>query len=163
MMRETAAYYVDWDSRFEILPWTEEKTEEIGKFLFENGHKSDLQECKEESLEASIWYVTRAIKYYKQHPPYESGFAASSLVYDKETGELVAVCLLGSGPKCSGVYDIFVAPGYRRQGIARNMLKRALTVLAEKGVDRLDLWRHDESPGSSLYDELGFKPTGEAE
>ena len=87
------------------------------------------------------------------------GYAASSLVYDKTTGRLIAVCL------CCGwsVYHIEVHPSYQRQGIATRMLKRALTVHAKHGSPEFHLWRHDNSPGAGVYEKLGFVPTGQVE
>ena len=93
------------------------------------------------------------------NPDAELGYAASSLVYEAATGDLVAVCLC-CGPS---VYLIEVHPDHQRQGLATNMLKRALFVCAEHGVVQFDLWRQDDSVSVPLYERLGFEPTGEAE
>jgi ribosomal protein S18 acetylase RimI-like enzyme len=81
------------------------------------------------------------------------------VVYDTATSKLVAVCLC-CGPS---LYFIEVHPDYQRQGIATNMLKRALTVCAEENAPRFDLWRSDDSVAVPLYERLGFKLTGETE
>jgi len=96
-------------------------------------------------------------------PYLEAAQAGSSLVFDKASGSLVGVCLVCGGDGQCGVYHIEVAPEFRRRGIARNMMKRALSVLAERGVPLLDLWCCDGSPGLLLYEELGFTATGETE
>ena len=64
------------------------------------------------------------------------------------------------GPR---VYFLEVHSDLQRQGLATNMLKHALTVYAEHGVARFDLWRYDGSAGVPVYERLGFELTGEVE
>ena len=159
--RRPQAFPVDWGDRFEVLPWTEDKTGEIGEFLLRMGAESfaDIPECADGSPASAMRYVTRAIEYERADPHRAAGFAASSLVYDKTTNKLIAVCLVCG----TGVYHLEVDPAYRRRGIATNMLKRFLSVHAERGTPEVHLWRNDDSPGVRVYERLGFAPTGEVE
>jgi GNAT superfamily N-acetyltransferase len=161
LARPTRAFDVSWGDDLDVLPWLEGKSQEIGQFLYGTGSKSfaACSECSDGTVASAVHYVTRAIEYMRDKPDCELGLAASSLVYDKRSGDLIAVCL------CCGasVYHIEVDPAYQNQGIATRMLKRALTVCAERGAPELHLWRNDDSPGAKLYEELGFVPTGEVE
>jgi len=154
-------FEVHWGDQLTVLPWTEDKTENIAQFLLATGTQSftDLQECSDGTLESARRYVTRAREHMAGKPEAELGYAASSLVYDAATDRLFAVCLC-CGPS---LYFIEVHPDYQRQGIATHMLKRALTVLADGGIPRFDLWRNDDSIAAALYERLGFELTGETE
>lgn len=160
--RKPEVFDVDWGDQFEVLPWTEEKTDDIAEFLLGTGTQSfaELEECSDGTPESARHYVTRARKYVGEKLDNdEVGYAASSLVHDKATKKLIAICL------CCGcsVYVLEVHPHYQRQGLATQMLKRALTVHANHGSNEFDLWRQDDSPGISLYEQLGFVLTGEVE
>jgi GNAT superfamily N-acetyltransferase len=159
--RQPAVFRIDWEDRFEVLAWAEDKTDDIAAFLLGTGTKSfaDLRECADGSPASARRYVTRAREYMTNKPDADVGYAASSLVYDRTTRELVAVCL------CCGcsVYAIEVHPAFQRQGLATNMLKRALSIHARHGTPEFHLWRDDDSPGVRAYERLGFTPTGEVE
>jgi len=162
MARKPEVFDIDWGDRFAVFPWTEDKTEEIARFLFNTGSRAftELRECADGTEESARHYVARARRYVQEElQGDEIGCAASSLVYDKANRELIAACL------CCGwsVYHLEVHPSYQRQGIATRMLKHALTVHARHGSPEFLLWRNDQSPGVWIYEKLGFVPTGEAE
>ena len=160
--RRPEVFDVEWEERFQVLPWTEDRTEDIAQFLLSTGTQSfaEVRECADGTPASARHYVTRARAYVRDElNGDEVGYAASSLVYDRTAGKLIAVCLCCG----SSVYNIEVHPDYQRQGLATRMLKRALTVHAEHGSPEFHLWRHDESPGVRIYERLGFVPTGEVE
>jgi len=160
--RKPEVFEVDWGDRFEVLPWTEDKTEDIAQFLLSTGTRSfaELSECADGTPESAWHYVTRVRKYVREElGGDEVGYEASSLVYDRRTHQLVAVCLCCG----SNVYHIEVHSSYQRRGIATRMLKRALSVHARHGSPEFHLWRDDDSPGARLYERLGFVPTGMVE
>ncbi len=159
--RKPEAFAVDWGNQFKVLPWTEDKTEDIAQFMLGTGKQSfaELLECADGTPESARHYVTRALKHMEGKPDADLGYAASSLVYDTTTSQLVAVCLC-CGPS---VYFIEVHPEFQRRGMATNMLKRALAVCAEYSVAQFDLWRNDDSVGIPVYERLGFELTGEVE
>jgi ribosomal-protein-alanine N-acetyltransferase len=68
-----------------------------------------------------------------------------------------------NGEQEFGIYDIQVDPGYQNQGIGTNMIRRSLTILAEHEIPEFHLWREDDSRAQSLYQQLGFQPTGAVE
>jgi len=154
-------FEVEWEDTFEVLPWTGDRTEEIGHFLFSTGTKrfAECSDCRDGSAKSANYYVARALEYMKDKPGRELGYAASSLVVARESGKLIAVCL------CCGasVYHIEVHPDYQRRGIATRMLQHALSVCAKRGVSEFHLWRHDGAAPAKLYEKIGFVDTDETE
>lgn len=159
--RAPQVYRVHWDARFKVLPWTEDKTPDIAEFLFGTGTQcfTDVPECADGTRESATRYVTRAIEYCRSNGTTQISADASSLVYDKGTGQLVAVCLACG----TNVYHIEVAPAHRRQGIGMKILKRFLTVHARHGSPQVHNWCAEKSPEAALCQRLGFVLTGEVE
>ena len=161
VIRISEEFEVDWADRFSVLPWTEDKTEDIAQFMLGTGTQSfaELEECADGTPASARRYVTRARTYMQDKPDAGLGYSASSLVYDTDTRKLVAVCL------CCGasVYFLEVHPDFQRQGLATNMLKRALTVCAQHGVKEFHLWRCDDTTEAKLYEKLEFDLTDETE
>ena len=55
------------------------------------------------------------------------------------------------------LYDLFVAPSARRQGVGRALMNHAAAYSAESGAVRMQLdTAHDNTPGQSLYESLGW-------
>lgn len=57
------------------------------------------------------------------------------------------------------VVNVYVAPDYRRQGLARRLMTTILDWCKEQGIERVVL--HPSSQGRPLYESLGFVPTNE--
>ena len=56
------------------------------------------------------------------------------------------------------LYDLFVAPSARRQGIARALMNAASEWATAQGAARLDLeTARDNYPGQALYRDLGYE------
>ena len=65
---------------------------------------------------------------------------------------------------CGHVEDLFVLKRWRRRGIGKYLLQRALTYFQNIGVDRvrLELWSANKS-AFHLYRAFGFSPVDETE
>lgn len=60
--------------------------------------------------------------------------------------------------------SVWVAPEHRRAGVARALATAALRFAAERGFSIVRLWVTDGNDSArSLYEDLGFKPTGKAQ
>ena len=164
VMRTVEPADVGWPADLRVAPWAEDKSKAIGRFLHRVGAEL-CSECNDGTLESAIRYVDRAIAYYREHGPdyLAVGFASSSLVYDRETGELVAVCLLGANAEFGGIYHLEVDSRYQRRGIATRMICRAMSVLVEHSIPLIETWRNDDAPSAPLLEKLHFAPTGEVE
>ena len=159
---------VYWGDQFEISSDIVGKKREVGVFLLRiNADMSVEPRCMDGTVDGATYYVERWLDYHKSEPDYGrfvAGRDASTIVYDKCTGQLVAVCMVaGSSSGSCAVYDILVDPAYRNQEIGTRMLHRALGVLHDKGFPELHLWRNDDDRAARLYERLGFVLTGEVE
>ena len=61
--------------------------------------------------------------------------------------------------KIGYIMDISVEPDFRKQGIAKEILKRILMYLKDKNITLVSL--HASEMGKSLYEKSGFRPTNE--
>ena len=58
----------------------------------------------------------------------------------------------------------WVDPAYRRGGVGRQLVDRAIAWAAAHGADHLRLWVDDTNPAAGdFYQALGFTPTGESQ
>lgn len=55
------------------------------------------------------------------------------------------------------VTSVYTRPAYRRQGVARQLMRRLIDHARAQGIHRLILWASDT--GEPLYRELGFAPS----
>ncbi|MDT8719729.1 GNAT family N-acetyltransferase [Clostridium sp. 19966] len=152
---------------FEDIQWREdlvikapaiEDAGEIGKALHK-AYKGGIQyeefcnNTEEDEIENTKMFLERYIATNSLH--------ASTLVYDKNTVELVAVCLAGKNKEddyeFSKINEVAVIPAYRRQGIAENLIKRTLTILKDiSPATKLDVSVGNAAEG--LYYKMGFFP-----
>lgn len=86
------------------------------------------------------------------------------LVAEMEDGQLAGLCQLYA-TFCSVaaapilvLYDLFVDPTYRRQGIGRSLMLAANDHAEQAGVARMDLaTAHDNHQAQALYEALGWE------
>lgn len=103
-------------------------------------------------------YAEDAARYFDVVDPKLLG--ASSVVYDRITGEIVGVCLISLWEGLPLVYSIAVLPQHRGMGLASAMLDRALTVL-EPDYPVLRLFVTTGNQAEQLYRKKGFLSGGE--
>lgn len=149
MIRPTEEFHVTWDCDYEIVSVTEDKKSDIAKLFaeaFSNESKDGTSFEKEnESVE---FYFTKNLKNILVNK-------ASTLIYEKKTNELVGACLISIWEDWPNVYDIAVKPSFQKRGLAKNMLKRALTVLKES-YPTLRLFVTLGNDAEMLYHRMGF-------
>jgi ribosomal protein S18 acetylase RimI-like enzyme len=88
---------------------------------------------------------------------------ASTLLFDDQTGQAVAACLVTDGeqhwlpdkPLFSGIYDIGVLPQYQGKGLAGYMLKHALNASTGKSPI-MELFVTRGNPAEAIYRHYGF-------
>jgi ribosomal protein S18 acetylase RimI-like enzyme len=103
-------------------------------------------------------YTEDAARYFDVVDPKLLG--ASSVVYDRITGEIVGVCLISLWEGLPLVYSIAVLSQHRGMGLATAMLDRALTVL-EPDFPVLRLFVTTGNQAEQLYRKRGFLSGGE--
>ncbi len=165
MARRTEAFDVAWDARLRPAAVTEGDAPCIGAFLLRIGHRLH-PDCEPNTLDGATYYVTRLFDYHRADTNYDVALRASTVVRHPVRNEVVAACLVGGGGASGdafSIYNIQVDPGFQGNGVGTAMIQRALATLAAHGVPRLHLWRDDDARAASLYERLGFTPTGAVE
>jgi ribosomal protein S18 acetylase RimI-like enzyme len=67
--------------------------------------------------------------------------------------------MVGQGARRGNIVNVYTAEGYRRRGLARELMKTILVWCGENGIDTVIL--HASDAGRGLYESLGFKATNE--
>ncbi len=165
LARGTETCAVAWPDGDRAESVAEDDAEEIGALLLRVGHPLH-PECESGTPAGATYYVTRLFDYHRADRNYALALRSSTIVREASTGRIVGVCLVGGGGSDGddfSIYYIQVDPVHQNRGLGTAMIRRALTVLAEAGVPRFHLWREDDARAASLYDRLGFTPTGAVE
>lgn len=161
MQRPTDHFEIEWDSRVTVKS-LEIIEDEAGTRKYVN--EAEIAQCDLESFAGSLEatrrkHTTLADFIPSDDPNYTNEILtqASTLVYDKETGQLIANCRLCLQDNQAAVYSIGVRPAYRGRGLATLMLQRALNGLkGEYPVLRLYVMQGNDA--ESVYLNMGFIP-----
>ncbi|MEK5416432.1 GNAT family N-acetyltransferase [Paenibacillus sp. FSL L8-0708] len=161
MHRPTDHFEVEWNEELRIeSPQIEDNGMGAKRFILEE----QIAECNFASFDGSLEATRRKKFAYEDFIPSEEPnytneelLTASTLVYDKKSGQLIANCLLGLQDDYAAVYSIGVIPAYRGKGIATRMLKRGLNLLKDK-YPILRLYVMEGNDAESVYLNLGFVP-----
>lgn len=127
--------------------------------LFIESYKggADYAAFGEPTLSEAVESVQYILTVYKSN----NFLDASTLVYDKNTNELIGACIAGISGFCdndfSEIGELAVKPAYRRHGLAQNMLRRALSVLNTISPASI-LCVTIGNDAESLYYKMGFFP-----
>lgn len=151
MMRPTEQLETSMDLNYmHGIPTIDDKYKiaEVFKEAYSNGP---------DEREAQV-YAEDVARYFDAVDPKLLG--ASSVVYDRTTGEIVGVCMISLWEGLPLVYSIAVLPQHRGMGLATAMLDRALTVL-EPDYPVLRLFVTTGNQAEQLYRKRGFLSGGE--
>ena len=153
MIRPTETFNINFEDNYEVSKPSKNHITKIATLFneaFAGGVGEDGQLNKkghEEALRA----------YFKENTGEEILKTASTLIYDKETKEVIGICLISLWEGWPNIYDIAVKPSYQGKGLASMMIKKALTVLKEEyPVVRLFVTLGNNA--EALYYNLGFLP-----
>ncbi len=151
MIRPTEGFDIIWDDEYEIVPVTKESKRDISKLFVEafsaTGESQDRTNCEKEN--ESIQF------YFDNNLENSLVNKASTLIYEKKTNELIGACLISIWEEWPNVYDIAVKPSFQKKGLAKNMLKRALTIL-KKEYPALRLFVTLGNDAEMVYHKMGF-------
>lgn len=150
---------------FDNISWSDDLTirvpntfdiPEIGKLFFESYSGGiDYKVFGNQSLDEVTMNVEKVFDIYKSNNILDG----STLVFNKNTNELIGACLAGISGYCdndfSEIGEIAVKPAYRKLGIASNMIKRALTNLKKISPASI-LCVTIGNPAEGLYHKMGF-------
>ncbi|SLJ96714.1 MULTISPECIES: GNAT family N-acetyltransferase [unclassified Paenibacillus] len=161
MQRPTDHFNVHWDHDL-IVKSPEIIENETGAKQYIN--EDEIAQCDLDSFVGGFEALRRKKTSLEDFIPNEEIYytnkiltQASTLVYDKVTGQLIANCRLCLQDNQAAVYSIGVNPAYRGKGLATRMLQRALTELKDK-YPVLRLYVMEGNDAESVYFNLGFVP-----
>lgn len=156
MIRPTEAFDISWHDDYIIAEPSIEDGMEIAK-LFKAafhggpGYQGTL-DVEGHKKDGDIYF-----KYYGDNQLLKR---ASSLVYEKNTKELIGVCLVSLWEKWPLIYDVAVHPSHQSKGLASNMIKKAMGVLKDE-YPVLKLFVTLGNDAELVYHKLGFLPGDE--
>lgn len=148
MIRPTEGFEVTWDDQYEIVSVTKESKIDINK-LFVEAFRNTVDKRSLEEQNKAIEF------YFDKNPENSLVNKASTLIYDKKTNELIGACLISIWEEWPNVYDIAVKPSFQKNGLAKNMLKRALTILKDQ-YPVLRLFVTLGNDAEMVYHKMGF-------
>jgi ribosomal protein S18 acetylase RimI-like enzyme len=153
MIRPTETFNISFEDNYEALALSKSHITKIATLFskaFADGVGEDAGLSKTEHEEAIM-------AYFKENSGEEILKRASTLLYDKETKELIGVCLISLWEGWPNIYDIAVKPSYGGKGLASMMIKKALNVLKEE-YPVLRLFVTLGNSAEAVYYNLGFLP-----
>ena len=157
MIRPTETFdNIEWGDNFFIKTPNINDISKIGKLFYESYNGGiDYEVFGKRSLEEATTDAERILNLYKSNNILDG----STLVFDKNTNELIGGCLSGISGYCdsdfSEIAEIAVIPHYRKYGIASKMIKRALTNLKPIS-SAIILCVTMGNPAESVYHKMGF-------
>ncbi|WP_249435974.1 GNAT family N-acetyltransferase [Paenibacillus sp. Marseille-Q4541] len=161
MQRPTDHFEVTWDPNLLVeSPQIEENGMGGKRFVKED----EIAHCDFHSFGEGLEAVRRKKFTLEDFIPIEDPnltneilVQASTLIFDKNTGQLIANCRLCLQDNQAAIYSIGVLPAYKGRGLATQMLKRALSTLKDK-YSVLRLYVMEGNDAESVYLNLGFIP-----
>lgn len=157
MIRPTEIFDdIHWSNDFITKIPTISDAPQIGKLFFESYSGGiDYEVFGQQSLEDATINAEKILNIYKSNNILDG----STLVFDKNTNELIAACIAGISGYCdndfSEIGEIAVKPSYVRLGIASNMIRQALTNLKKISPATI-LCVTIGNPAEELYHKMGF-------
>ncbi len=151
MIRPTEELNISFQDNFYVDLPKEEHTLEMANLIAKARNNNPA--LKDGNAERTAGWIK---DYYFDENPYSACLhKASTTVYDKETKELVGVCLISLWEEWPLIGHIAVKPSYGGRGLGTNMIKRALSILSEEFAV-LRLYVTIGNKAEDLYYNLGF-------
>jgi ribosomal protein S18 acetylase RimI-like enzyme len=147
MVRPTEYYTLSAMSKYEFVKPEREYIKEIIDLMVQS-YKGGLDQ---RDLETH----TREVEFYFDNNSAEELLDASSIMLEKQSGEMTGICLVSLWEDMPLIYEIAVKPTHRSTGLARYMIQRAITQL-EPYHSLIRLFVTVGNTAENLYSSLGF-------
>lgn len=138
-----------WPSGFELRPFTPDQAAAVARSVYEayDGEYADGRYREDMDVDAYAAELVRS--------PFEPTLMQIAWHGPEVAGQVIPVIERGRAE----IYEVSVRPAYRRRGLARALLTRALLDLRARGVDVVRLHTVAEFPtrARELYEALGFR------
>ena len=153
MIRPTQTFNVEWEDKYQIIaPNMGHKL--IIAELFKAAYAGGVDSKKEDDENKHISFLE---DYFNEEFEDKLINRASALVFDKNTNELAASCLISYWMGLPILEDIAVHPSYQGRGLGEKLIKRALSILNQK-YDAMRLFVTIGNSAEALYYNIGFLP-----
>jgi ribosomal protein S18 acetylase RimI-like enzyme len=120
---------------------------------------ADAPDAFASTLEAEVAFPAEVWRQRAEGGPASANFIA------RESGVDVGLVAVFAEPDAPGrmhLVSMWVDPRYRRRGVARALVDRAVRWAAERRAREVILWVADRNTAArQLYERIGFRPTGE--
>jgi ribosomal protein S18 acetylase RimI-like enzyme len=120
---------------------------------------ADAPDAFASTLEAEVAFPAEGWRQRAEGGPASANFIA------RESGVDVGLVAVFAEPDAPGrmhLVSMWVDPRYRRRGVARALVDRAVRWAAERRAREVILWVADHNTAArQLYERIGFRPTGE--
>jgi GNAT superfamily N-acetyltransferase len=155
MARPTEPLEVAWPDIVRVTAPTEVHLERMAQLIFEVIYEplTGLVPGRS-SLESQVRQLQRGFGLFGALDILRQ---ASSVMFDRESGEIIGVCLIGLAQDWPLVYDVAVRPRFQGRGLGTSMLRHALTSL-HPHYPLLRLLVSTSNRAQSVYYNLGFLP-----
>lgn len=147
MARPTAPFEVEWDDCYQLDVPSPEKKDEMVDLYFEVYRQSEVECIADKDREFYQKILDGQIPDVKQE--------YSTLIYDKETDELIGACLVTIWEELPYINDLVVKSGYQGRGLGAKMIKKVLNNAREE-YSAVRLSGREGNRAENLYHRLGF-------
>ncbi|MDR7857867.1 GNAT family N-acetyltransferase [Tissierella sp.] len=148
MIRPTEEFEITWSDEYKIVSATKEHKDEICELIVE-AFETGIDSRNDSEIKNQLQY------YFDKNPEDSLVNRASTLIYEAKTNQLIGACLISIWEEWPNVFDIAVKPSFQKKGLAKNMIKQALTILKEQ-YPVLRLFVTLGNDAESLYHKMGF-------
>ncbi|MCM1992855.1 GNAT family N-acetyltransferase [Oceanirhabdus seepicola] len=152
MVCATSNFDIIWDDQYKVVIPEHEYAEEMAELYYETYRKNKLISIASEPYDFQV----ENIKIYFNH--IESMNVPrdwSTLIYDNAENKLIGACTVSLVNGLPYILDFVVHPEFQRKGLATNIMKRTLDVLANSyPAIRLNVTVGNDA--EIFYDKMGF-------
>lgn len=151
MIRPTQEFDIEFGERFYIDRPNKENISKMTALIVEAQDNNPVLGPSDFN-ETERWLKE---EYFEENPYADLLNKASTVVYNKETKEMVGLCLMSLWQDWPLIVEISVKPSYEGRGLGTNMIKKALSTLKDE-FPVVRLYVNKENKAQKLYHNLGF-------
>jgi GNAT superfamily N-acetyltransferase len=154
MIRPTEKIKMEPPNNWSLQVLTVGKSEEIAQLL-KSAFSGGVGQYGARDYEAHLSSVEQ---YFESFEEKSVCGQASTISIDKESGQVLGVCMVEIHKGLPSIRFVAVAPNFQGQGIAKNLINHAINTLEPK-YDWVKLAVSVENPAVNVYRKLGFVPS----
>lgn len=152
MVCATQNFDIIWDEQYRIVIPEQKHAQDMTELYYETYRKNKLAFIATQSYD----YQEQNVKNYFNHrKTMNAPMEWSTLVYDSTTNKLIGACIVSLVYELPYILDFVVHPEFQRKGLATNIMKRTLDIVANSyPAIRLNVTVGNDA--EQFYDKMGF-------